>query len=187
MRQERSLPTKEDKSARALKFLRGYQPVAGRGSAPVLRVSVGERTKENLPRMCVGINAINVATIVTESISAILDEVTLQLWGSSTQNVALKDEQRMAINYPTGFCKSLIYQYFGIDQPCKQNCRSNVSTLVIFPLSSIVKYEFAGAESLGITECCLKDLLDFKVRRQCILSAYLQKTVLLILPMYNFG
>ena len=50
-----------------------------------------------MPRMHVGINVINVETIVTESVSAILDEVTRQLLGSSTQNVALKDEQRMTI------------------------------------------------------------------------------------------
>ena len=43
------------------------------------------------------VNVINVEAIVTESVSAILDEVTRQLLGSSTQNVALKDEQRMAI------------------------------------------------------------------------------------------
>ena len=50
-----------------------------------------------MPRMHVGVNVINVATIVTESVLAILDEVTPKLLGSSTQNVALKDEQRMAI------------------------------------------------------------------------------------------
>ena len=44
-----------------------------------------------------GVNVINVATIVTENVSAILDEVTRQLFGSFTQNVVLKDEQRMAI------------------------------------------------------------------------------------------
>ena len=51
----------------------------------------------NLQRMHVGVNVINVTTIVTESVSAILDEVTQQLWGSPAQNVALKDEQRIAI------------------------------------------------------------------------------------------
>ena len=47
--------------------------------------------------MHLGVNVINVAAIVTESVSAILDEVTRQLLRSSTQNDALKDEQRMAI------------------------------------------------------------------------------------------
>ena len=47
--------------------------------------------------MQVGVNVINVETIVTEGVSAILDEVTRQLLGSFFQNVALKDEQRVAI------------------------------------------------------------------------------------------
>ena len=130
---------------------------------------------------------------VTESVSAISHKVTRQLLGGSTRNVALKDEQIMAITrllqnkqfIRQVFSKSLIYQHFGIDQPCKQNFRSNTSALVTCPISSIIKEEFEEAESLGITACCLMDYLTLKLGDSAFCQSYCkrQKTVLLILSM----
>ena len=73
-----------------------------------------------------------------------LDNVSEHLLQIYHQHFILKKEQRLAITsllerrdvlavLPTGFGKSLIYQYFVI---AKQKCGSNASALVIFPLSS---------------------------------------------------
>lgn len=51
-----------------------------------------------------------------------------------------------------------------------------MSDLVIGRLSSIIKEQFAEVESLGITACCLMDLLEYlKLRDSAFCQPYCKK------------
>ena len=63
---------------------------------------------------------------------------------------------------PTGFGKSLIYQYFVLAKAKQRVHQGSVcaSAPIICPLLSIVDDQIKEAKDLGITACRLKDFLE---------------------------
>ena len=98
----------------------------------------------------------------------LFEEVTERISEIFQFKLTLKDEQRLAITsllnkndvfavLPTGFGKSLIYQYFVF---VKEQLSSTASALIICPLSGLIQDQIAEAESLGLTAKYLGEMLD---------------------------
>ncbi len=104
---------------------------------------------------------------------ALIECVTNEFLLKCGKNFVLKDEQNKAITdlqkrdvlaiLPTGFGKSLIYQYFAVAMKAKKMKPYKSSTcaaaLVICPLTSIIDDQISEAENLGISACRLNDAL----------------------------
>ena len=98
-----------------------------------------------------------------------IDQVSSDLHG----RILLKREQKKSLIdlllkkdvlavLPTGFGKSLIYQYFVLSKAKQRVHQGSVcaSALIICPLLSIVDDQIKEAKDLGITACRLKDFLE---------------------------
>jgi superfamily II DNA helicase RecQ len=101
----------------------------------------------------------------------LFQEVSERISETFKCKLRLKDEQRLAITsllnkkdvfavLPTGFGKSLIYQYFVFVKERLSSTATTASVLIIFPLSGLIQDQIVEAKSLGLTAKYLGKMLD---------------------------
>ena len=116
------------------------------------------------------------ATFKEPCLGELIESVTKEFNDKLNVEFVLKEEQNVAITdllgrkgvlavLPTGYGKSLIYQYFVLAKANENMWYPNMcaSALVICPLTGIIDDQIMEATNLGITAGRLTDVLKEKI------------------------